>query len=43
MFGFAVFWKYAILSASPTETQLYRESALIPQCGLGIGLGSAKI
>ena len=34
--------QYAILSASPTETELYCESALIPQCALGSGLGSAK-
>ena len=36
MFSFCGFWeKYAILSASPTETELYGESALMPQCGLG--------
>ena len=43
MLVFAVFGIYAIFSASPTETELYGESALIPQCGLGTGLGSGEI
>ena len=32
-----------ILSASPSETELYAENALISQCGIGNGLSSGEI